>query len=356
MRLIERYIMFEVSRLVAIIVGFLIFIFAIYSAQRYLTDAANGTLALTAVLAIVFYKVIIALEMLLPVGLYVSVGIALGQLHAESEITALLAAGSSPLRLYKTVMYFAIPLGILVTLLSMFGRPWAYMQIYRLEQQSQSELDISHLRARKFNVNDHGHMILAATISPDTGHLTDMLIYTPSENTSSLFRAHCGDITNPSPLTPSVALHSGTSYRLDHHNGQGDNGQIFQRLNIQLKPLMQNPITRRKASSMTALRTSTDPGDTAELQWRISRGINALLMALLAVPVSRVKPRQGRFSTLIPLSLLFTCIFYGGNVCRTLVANGALPVIPGVWLVQILMLFGVGMLIVRDTSGRVLFR
>ncbi len=79
MKLVEHYIMCGTRRLVLIIVGFLIFIFASYSAQRYLTEAANGTLALNVVLDIVFYKVLIALEMLLPVGLYVSVGVTLGQ-------------------------------------------------------------------------------------------------------------------------------------------------------------------------------------------------------------------------------------------------------------------------------------
>ena len=101
MKLIEHYIMAEIRRLVVIIVGFLIFIFASYSAQRYLTEAANGTLALEVVLDIVFYKVLIALEMLLPVGLYVSVGVALGQLYTDSEITAISAIGASPIRLYK---------------------------------------------------------------------------------------------------------------------------------------------------------------------------------------------------------------------------------------------------------------
>ena len=98
-----------------IIVGFLIFIFASYSAQRYLTEAANGTLALDVVLDIVFYKVLIALEMLLPVGLYVSVGVTLGQMYTDSEITAISAAGGSPGRLYKAVLYLAIPLSIFVT-------------------------------------------------------------------------------------------------------------------------------------------------------------------------------------------------------------------------------------------------
>lgn len=103
MKLVEHYIMRGTRRLVLIIVGFLIFIFASYSSQRYLTEAANGTLALDVVLDIVFYKVLIALEMLLPVGLYVSVGVTLGQMYTDSEITAISAAGGSPGRLYKAV-------------------------------------------------------------------------------------------------------------------------------------------------------------------------------------------------------------------------------------------------------------
>lgn len=116
MKLVEHYIMRGTRRLVLIIVGFLIFIFASYSAQRYLTEAANGTLALDVVLDIVFYKVLIALEMLLPVGLYASVGVTLGQMYTDSEITAISAAGGSPGRLYKgrslsgdTAKYFCHP-------------------------------------------------------------------------------------------------------------------------------------------------------------------------------------------------------------------------------------------------------
>ncbi len=105
-------------RLVLIIVGFLIFIFASYSAQRYLTEAANGTLALDVVLDIVFYKVLIALEMLLPVGLYVSVGVTLGQMYTDSRNYRYLCGGGSPGRLYKAVLYLAIPLYFCLSMLS----------------------------------------------------------------------------------------------------------------------------------------------------------------------------------------------------------------------------------------------
>ena len=101
MSLIERYITVEIRRLVMMIAGFLIFMFASYSAQRYLTDAANGTLALRVVADVVFYKSLIVLEMILPVALYVSVAVALSQLYSDAEITAMLAAGAAPAELHE---------------------------------------------------------------------------------------------------------------------------------------------------------------------------------------------------------------------------------------------------------------
>ncbi|MEG2569795.1 MAG: LptF/LptG family permease, partial [Acinetobacter sp.] len=155
------------------------------------------------------------------------------------------------------------------------------------------------------------------------------------------------NIIDPSPATPSVMLHSGTAYTLKHQ-GIDDSERIYRNLDLNLKPLTQSADDKRKAKSVVALLRSYEPADHAEVQWRESRGVNAFLMALLAIPLSRVKPRQGRFSTLLPLTVLFTVIFYGGNICRSLVASGYLSVNPGVWLVPILMLVGVIVLIARD--------
>ena len=349
MYLVERYIMGETRRSVFIIVGFLIFIFASYSTQRYLTDAANGLISLQAVFYIVFYKVLIALEMLLPVGLYVSVAIALGQLHSDSEVIAILASGSSALRLYKAILYLAVPVGILVTVLSMYARPWAYAQIYQLKQDSQSQLDTRHLLAKKFNLNDSGRMILAEKIDPETQVLTDALIYTSSAGKTYVFRARTVQIADPAPVTPSVIFHAGTAYELDH-KGSADNGQIYNTFNLHPKPVRQETEVRSKAASVSELSRSADPAYRAELQWRESRGVSAILMALLAVSLSRTKPRQGRFSTLLPLAVVFTLIFYAGNISRTLTANHILATFPGVWSVPLLMMLGLLILLARELS------
>ncbi len=351
MPLIERYVMLEISRLVMIIVGFLIFMFASYSAQRYLTDAANGTLALQVVFDVVCYKVLIALEMLLPVGLYVATAVALGQLYTDSEITAIFAAGASPWRLYKAALMLAIPLAVVVSLLSLYGRPWAYANIYRLQQQSLSALDVSHLQANKFNVNGSGRMVLARRIEPSAHQLDDALIYSRTDNSTNLYRSHSVIVTNPSPETPTVLLKGGTAYSLDRR-GENDNMQNYNNLNIALKPAVDSTDIMRKSSPVSLLLHNPTHENTAELQWRESRGINTLLMVLLAIPLSRTRPRQGRYATLLPLTLLFIAIFYGGNICRTLVANGSLAVMPGGWLVTLLMALGLLCFILRDFRGQ----
>lgn len=349
MYLIERYIIAEIGRLVMIIVGFLIFMFACYCSQRYLTEAANGTLALGVVLDVVFYKVIIALEVLLPIGLYVSIAVALGQLYNDSEITAIFASGASPIKIYNAVLILAVPLGILVTVLSLYGRPWAYAKIYQLEQQTQSELDVSHFQANKFNTSDDGRMVLASRINKDENHLTDALIYIHSGGNTSVYRAHSVDVINPSPSSPSVTLRTGNAYVLDR-TGTYDKRQTFDTLKMDLKPLLQNIEVRRKSASAAALARSSCSADIAELQWRQSRGISAILMAFIAIFLSKIKPRQGRFATLLPLTIMFTAIYYGGNLTRTLVSNNTIPAIPGLWVVPLTMLIVVALFITHELS------
>jgi lipopolysaccharide export system permease protein len=312
MLLIERYIIAEIRRPVTVMVGILTFVFASYSAERYLTQAANGTLALQAVLDMVVYKVVIALEMLVPVALYASVAIALGRLYHDSEVTAILASGASPLRLYRAIGLIALPIAIAVTVLSVYGRPWAYTQSYRLEQESRTDLDVNHLLPQRFNLNqDNGRMILAESIDHATGQLKNALIYDPGEGKSRVFRSNLASVVDPNPDDPIVALTDGTSYSLEHR-GTKDVTSVFTNMLLHLKPIEAEPDNKRKSTSTAMLSVSPLPQDKAEFQWRLTRGVSAILLALLAVPLSRTAPRKGRFSTLLPIAALFALIFYAG--------------------------------------------
>lgn len=350
MLLIERYVITETRRPLLVMLGILVFIFAAYSAERYLAEAANGTLALRVVFDIVVYKVLIALEVLIPVALYVSVVLSLGRLYHDSEITAVAAAGMSPLRIYKAVAILALPIAVAVAALSLYGRPWAYANAYRLEQESKSELDVHHLLAERFNVNaENGRMILAERIDHQSGRLQDVLIFDGGERKTRLYRSQEAWIANPDPYDPAIEMTHGTAYSLQH-SGIQDKRILFKRMSIHLNPLETTEEFRRKAAPWQELAASPALPERAELQWRESRGVSTFILALLAIPLSRTAPRRGRFATLLPVTAVYAVIFYAGTICKSMVANGSLPATPGLWLVPLAMGLVLMGLIVRERA------
>jgi len=68
---------------------------------------------------------------------------------------------------------------------------------------------------------------------------------------------------------------------------------------------------------------SQDPDDRAEFQWRISTPISVLLLTILAVPLSRSRPRQGRYAGLVIALLVYALYFNMVTVARTWVEQGS---------------------------------
>jgi len=90
--------------------------------------------------------------------------------------------------------------------------------------------------------------------------------------------------------------------------------------------------------STTELLGSKQLPDIAEFQWRISVPIAAILLALLAFPLSVTNPRQGRFAGLaiaIVIYLIYSNLLI---LAETWVADGKFPVVPGMFAVHAAML------------------
>src|SRR5690606_25135594 len=61
----------------------------------------------------------------------------------------------------------------------------------------------------------------------------------------------------------------------------------------------------------------------AALQWRLSLPVLVMVVALMAVPLSRTNPRQGRFARILPAVLLYVIYLLALNAARGAVEEGA---------------------------------
>jgi len=75
----------------------------------------------------------------------------------------------------------------------------------------------------------------------------------------------------------------------------------------------------------------------SELEWRIGLPLSALILSLLAIPLSYVNPRAGRSLNLISAMVIY--MFYNNmiSVTNSWVGRGKISVAAGMWGIHMLM-------------------
>ena len=118
------------------------------------------------------------------------------------------------------------------------------------------------------------------------------------------------------------------------------------------------PVPTQKTLPTWGLIIAPTNPNLGELMWRIGIPISALLLALLAIPISFVNPRAGRSANL--LFALFTYVVYSNllSIAQARVAQGRLDFGVGWWIVHagmaalLVFMFAQRMQLIRLRMGR----
>jgi len=149
-----------------------------------------------------------------------------------------------------------------------------------------------------------------------------------------------------------VVLHDGHAYT--GVPGQ-KNFRVLKFASAQKRLMAVKPRIRREERAMPTSAlfpfNNKDPRKAAELQWRFSIPIMALTLAFLAVPMSYVKPRQGKFAKLLPSILIFILYANAMFVARDWLRQGTFPPWLGMWWLHgMIILLTVGLLLKKRRS------
>jgi len=330
--IIDRYITVEIVRPFGMVTGALAAVFAGYSSAARLADAAQGLIQISSAAKLIMLNTLVALEILLPTALYFSVLSALGRLQGDSEMIGLNAAGVSEARITRPVLGFAIVVAMVTGLLSLYARPWAYRECYRLEADAVSGLSIDNMEAGRFlSVRGGRHALYAERIDRGRQRLESVFLQTDRGNSVRVISAHEALLKRSADGDgQTLEFHDGYSFLLDRR-GSRDVMLRFKVLAVALQNGVDETAYRRKAVPSASLAQSARPRDVAEYQWRLSTPLATLLLALLAVPLSRGGPRRGRFHAYFIAVLVYTALFNLIVFARNLVEQGIVGSLPGLW-------------------------
>ncbi|EIK53442.1 permease [Stutzerimonas stutzeri TS44] len=318
---------------------------------KYLAQAAQGLLDPGVLLLIMGFRLPGFLQLILPLGLFLGILLAYGRLYLDSEMTVLSATGMSQRRLLCYSLAPAALVAALVGWLSLGLAPQGIAEVDRILNQQDSLTEFDTLVPGRFQtLRDGSRVTYTRELSADRSELAGVFI--SETNTSarsgktrglSVLVAESGRQEIQPDGSRYLILENG--FRYDGNPGQADYRAIqYDTYGVLLpKPEVAVELSEREALPTRDLLGSDSLRHRSELQWRLSMPVLVFVVTLLAVPLARVNPRQGRFLKLLPAILLYMTYLALLIAVRGALDKGRIPMALGLWWVHGLF-FAIGLL------------
>lgn len=344
MRTLDRYIFREVAVTWVAVTVVLLVILLSNQLARVLAQAAANNFPSSVVFALIGLTSAGYLTVVVPIGFFLAIMLALGRLYHESEMAAIQACGVGPAGLYRPIGLLGVAIAGLLVWLSFWAIPDASARAREIRLQAVREAQFGQFEPGRFR-NVGKNVVFYAEKIDNNGILYNVNVFIDhsaeqnKDGSMEVWSATRAEQRGAGQAQQTVVLYDGVRYE-----GVAGEGQFriiqFSQASIPINLGELNTKARTAdLKSMSELLRSDDPHDSAELQWRISTPILALILMVIAVPLSRLKPRQGRFGK-IGIAILAYFLYSQLLVAaRTWVESQVAPTFIGLWWVHVMALF-----------------
>ena len=336
MSLLGRYVFREAFGSWLLVMTVLFLIFMTNQLADILGDAAADRLPRDAVFAIFGLTALRYLTLLTPIALFLGVTLALARLSRDGEMAALAACGVGAGRLLVPIGTLTLLLAAALSWLTFVSTPAASRRIEEIRFEAEQNVELAAIEAGRFTSPDSGDTVLyAREVVGD--ELRDVFLESQQEERVLVILAQRGRrVVNAATGEQSFVLYNGRRY-------EGVPGETeflvieFQEHGIPVRAEDDDEIvTLPAAKSTDELLRSSALADRAELHWRASLPMSLFVLCLLAIPLSRASPREGRYARLgmaLFIYLIYTNLL---SIGRVWVERGVVDDAVGMWWVHAL--------------------
>ncbi|MFM2396967.1 MAG: hypothetical protein RLZZ144_217 [Pseudomonadota bacterium] len=305
---------------------------------RLLGESASGMLTEEGVWALVGFGALTYLPTLLSISLFLSVLLTLTRCYRDSEMVVWFSSGIGLTRWLRPVLSFALPTVLLIALLSLVLVPWAQTKSEELMSRLESRDDVALAAPGVFRESKQADRVFfLEQVDEISKKISNVFIESKQAGREGTIVAAEGKQEMAENGDRFLVLFNGKRY--EGVPGAADYKIFsFERyaMRIEAAEARQRP-ENLKAFSTFALAKDLNQWHAAELIWRIGLPISALLLALLAIPLSYVNPRAGRSYNLILALVLYMTYNNLLGVVTSWVRQGKLDMVSGLWVIHCLM-------------------
>lgn len=337
---------------------------AIFITQKFvrvLADATNGDIPTGLIMGFLTLQVPVLAALVMPLSFFLGIMLAHGRFYADSEMAVMRACGISEWYVTRVMLFAGLLLALITASLTLWLAPAAIERQYQLEEQAGAEQGLTTLIPGRFQETANQQaVIFVQDIGADNNKLEGVFVAqhnasNKNDKSVQLVYARAGHVKEEADGSQQLRLQNGVQY--EGVRGQKDYQVVhFDQYRVQIAE-QQAKQKHRDLSAYPTAKLLDDPSSdaSAELQWRISLPLSILFLVLIAVPLSAVDPRQGRFGKIMPGLLLYIGYFLLLLAARRGMEDGKIPTYIGLWWVHgVVLLIGLVLLIRgRPIGGRI---
>lgn len=335
--IITRYLAREFVKSSAATLLVLLVILISNALGRVLADIADGDIPQQALWPVMLSQSIRILSLLLPIGVFLGIIFAFGRMYRDHEIVVMHACGIGYRYFYRALLLVLLP----ILLFSAYASIWlsADVQAYaqRIVEHEENLHEFEQIKPGQFNQSKSAkHIFYMESISPDRLELRDIII-SQNDPEKSIFETAKTGRHRVDERSGDLFLVVGPGKRYEGEAGRKDYRIIeFEQhgILIEKKPGRGATDLEREAKSPRQLIASGRLEDRIELHWRIAIPVALLVLALLAVPLAYVAPRQGRYGKVAYALLVYVAYMNLMAITRAQLESGGFPLALNFWWVH----------------------
>ena len=329
---LDRYVLREVAQAWFAVTGVLLVILVSNELAQILGQAAERGYPRAVILELIWLTSVQNLTVLVPVGLLIGIVLALGRLYHESEMAAVRACGIGPARLLRPIGLLTAVVTALLAWTVLVAAPEAFGRAEGIKREALRTAEFGLLEPGKFHTFAGGSAVFYAESADPDGTLHKVFLQRRAADSIEVVLAdRARHLVEEDGALHVLVLYDGSRY-------EGSPGMpVLRRVRFQEHGI---PVRLGEGSSGPS-RVETRPtldlwrdpsaAAQAEFQWRVSLPLMAVIVALLAVPLSALRPRQGRYARIGVVILVFFIYVNVLSAARTWIEKGWLSPSVGVW-------------------------
>jgi len=306
---------------------------------RLLGQAAGGSVPSEAVLALIGFGALAQMPIVLSLTAFLAVLMTLSRVYRDSEMVVWFASGVPLTRWVRPVLRFVVPLVVVIAGVTFVLAPWAQFKSVEYKTRLNNQDDATRVAPGVFRESANAKRVFFVEVGAgEDGRVRNVFVSSTQGGKLGVMVAEEGFVETRENGERFAVLERGRRYE-GTPGSPNYSVMLFDRYSVRLenKVIAALPTKTRMESTQTLLANPIPPY-LGELSARIGLPLSALILTLMAIPLSYVNPRAGRTSNMIIAILLYLIYSNMISVAQSWISHGKIGFVTGLVAPHALML------------------